>query len=49
MADKTYEEDRKLFVGDLPQEVSQDDPELSESGIGEDVIKEHFIQKILTK
>jgi len=25
MADETYEEDRKLFVGGLPQEVSQDD------------------------
>ena len=25
MADETYEEDRKLFVGGLPQECSQDD------------------------
>ena len=25
MADETFEEDRKLFVGGLPQECSQDD------------------------
>ena len=25
MADETYEEDRKLFVGGLPQECTQDD------------------------
>ena len=49
MADETYEEDRKLFVGGLSHEVSQDDlreyfEDVVYIEIGKDDFKEHFSQ-----